>query len=208
MGSPELWEIATKTLKTALEQLNCSFIVQEGEGAFYGPKIEIKIEDRMGREWQCGTLQVDFNMPERFDLTFVQADQQRGRPVMLHRAIYGSIERFLGILIEHYKGHFPFWLAPVQATVLTITDEQKTYAHEIARTLEKRAKIRVKVNNSSDPISGQIKDAQLMGIPWMLVVGKKEVAQNTVTIRYLDGKQEFGITIDDLVQRALQANEF
>jgi threonyl-tRNA synthetase len=208
IGDERAWEIATKTLKDALETLDCNYIVQEGEGAFYGPKIEIKIEDRMGREWQCGTLQVDFNMPQRFDLSYIQADQQRAQPVMLHRAIYGSIERFLGILIEHYKGHFPFFLAPVQCMVLTITDDQKTYAHDIARLLEKRAKIRVKVNTSSDPISGQIKDAQLMGIPWMLVLGKKEVANNTITIRYLDGKQEFNIDHETLIERALKANEF
>ncbi len=208
IGALEMWNTATQILKDALEQLNCPYIVQEGEGAFYGPKIEIKIEDRMSREWQCGTLQVDFNMPERFDLSYIQSDQQRTRPVMLHRAIYGSIERFFGILLEHYKGHFPFWLAPVQAIILTITDAQKDYAYDLAKKLEKYSMIRVKVNSSSDPISGQIKEAQLLAIPWMLILGKKEVDQNVVTIRYIDGKQEFNITHEQLIERANEANKF
>lgn len=207
IGELPLWELATKTLQNALEKLNLPFTIQDGEGAFYGPKIELKVEDRMGRLWQCGTIQVDFNQPERFNLSYIQADQTRAQPIMLHRAIYGSIERFLGIVLEHYKGQLPFWLAPVQAKILTITDDQKEYAHFVAKALKKIG-IRTEVSSSSDPISGQIKEAQLRYIPWMVIVGKREMTQNTATIRYLDGKQESGINLEELCTRAQKENSF
>ncbi len=201
IGSNELWQEATEALRSALETLKIPYVVNEGDGAFYGPKIDFRLEDSMKREWQCGTIQVDFFQPENFNLTYISDQGTKERPVMIHRAIYGSIERFFGILIEHYKGHFPLWLAPVQMRILTITDEQKPYAHELMKKLENNG-FRVEIDESSDQISGKIKNAQLDKIPWMLVIGKKEVENNTITLRFTDGKQEFGITFDDLLKKA------
>lgn len=201
MGSDELWNVATEALKKALAKANIPYTINEGDGAFYGPKIDFSIEDTMDRTWQCGTIQVDFFQPENFDLSYVTSEGTKARPVMAHRTIYGSFERFFGILLEHYRGNLPFWLAPVQVKVLTITDEQKEYARNLAKTLE-GAGIRTEIDESSDPISGQIKSAQLQRVPWMLVLGKKEVANNTVTLRYVDGKQEFGLTLEQILEKA------
>ena len=155
----------------------------------------------MGREWQCGTIQVDFFQPQNFDLTYVSPEGTRARPVMVHRAIYGSIERFFGILVEHFKGRLPFFIAPVQMKILTITDEQKEYGHELLATLKERG-YRVAMDESSDPISGKIKTAQLQQIPWMLVIGAKELENKTITLRHRDGKQEFGLTLDEILKKA------
>ena len=182
-----------------------AYEVYEGEGAFYGPKIDFNIQDSMHRTWQCGTIQLDFFQPERFDLSYVASGGNKERPVMIHRAIYGSFERFLAILLEHYKGNLPFWLAPVQVKILTITDEQKEYAHSILQALQKEH-IRAIMDKSSDPLAGKIKTAQLEKVPWMLVIGKKEVANNTVTLRYRDGKQEFNLTLENIIQKASAAN--
>jgi threonyl-tRNA synthetase len=201
MGSDELWQKATDALKHALERAHVPYEIQEGEGAFYGPKIEFHIKDSMGRTWQCGTVQVDFNQPERFDLSYVTSAGTKERPVMIHRAIYGSMERFFGVLLEHFKGNLPFWLAPVQMKVLTITDEQKPYAQELYTALRAHG-YRVVMDESSDPLAGKIKTAQLERVPWMLVLGAKEVAQNTITLRYRDGKQEFGLSLDQLLAKA------
>jgi len=201
MGDDALWQQATDALASSLKKAGLDYTLQEGEGAFYGPKIEFLIEDSMGRVWQCGTIQIDFFMPKNFDLEYVTSEGTTARPVMIHRAMLGSFERFLGILLEHHKGRLPFWLAPVQARVLTITDEQKPYGQKIFDTLKKHG-IRVEMDESSDQISAQIKAAQLQQIPWMLVVGKKEAANNTVTLRHRDGKQEFGLTVDQLLERA------
>ncbi len=201
IGSDELWNTAINALKNALEKSGQEYILQEGEGAFYGPKIEIKIEDTMGRWWQCGTIQVDFFQGENFDLSFVDSNQERKRPVIIHQAMYGSIERFLGIVLEHLKGHLPFWCAPVQARVLTITDHQAEYAKSIVNNLLKHG-VRAEQDISSDQISAQIRRAQEEKIPWMLVVGKKEVEQGTITLRKVDGKQEFGLTLEALIERA------
>lgn len=202
MGSQELWDIATNGLKSSLDKAGVPFTIAEGEGAFYGPKIEFHIEDSMKRSWQCGTIQTDFCQPENFDLSYVASSGAKERPVIIHRAIYGSLERFFAILLEHHKGHLPFWLAPMQARVLTITDEQKPYAQEVMAQL-KAAGIRVEMDESSDPLSGKIKAAQLEKIPWMLVIGKKEVENKVVTLRHTDGKQEFGVTVEALVQKAV-----
>ncbi len=207
MGSDELWDVATKALMNGLDKAGKTYTIYEGEGAFYGPKIEFGIEDSLKRVWQCGTIQVDFFQPENFDLSYISPQGVKERPVMLHRAIYGSFERFFGIILEHFKGKLPFWLAPVQVKVLTITDEQNEYAKSVVEILED-ADIRVECDGSSDPISGQIKRAQLERVPWMIVIGKKEVENNTVTLRYLDGKQEFGVSIEDVVERAKQTVKF
>lgn len=201
MGSDEMWEKATNALREALERHNIAYTVEEGDGAFYGPKIDIKIEDAIGRFWQCGTVQVDFNMPINFDLNYIAADQSRQRPVIVHCAMYGSLERFIGMILEHFRGRLPFWISPVQARVLSISEKQTEYAQQTAAAL-REAGLRVELDNSGDQISAQIRRAQVDKIPWMVVVGQKEVDQGTVTLRDLDGKQEFGQTIVGLVERA------
>lgn len=205
MGDAESWKKAETALANALKKNNLPYTLQEGEGAFYGPKIEFKILDSMGREWQCGTIQVDFFQPENFDLTFVASSGKRERPVVIHRAIYGSLERFLAILLEHYKGKLPFWIAPLQIKILTITDAQRDYAHKIAKELE-NAGFRVEVDESSDQISAKIKSAQQLYIPWMVIIGKKEQDQNRVTLRLLDGTQEPNLTIAQLLEKAQMAS--
>jgi len=200
LGSPELWEEATEALASGLTQSGVPFTICEGEGAFYGPKIEFHIEDSMGRTWQCSTIQVDFFLPENFDLSYVTSQGTKERPVMIHRAILGSFERFLGILLEHYKGKLPFWIAPLPIKILTITDEQKSYAYGILGQLQALG-INAEIDDSGDPISGQIKRAQLQQIPWMLVLGNKEMENNTVTLRHLNGKQEFGLTMEALKEK-------
>ncbi|MFH1643772.1 MAG: threonine--tRNA ligase [bacterium] len=207
MGSDELWEKATNALKRALEHEGIKYRLQEGEGAFYGPKIDMNIQDAMGREWQCGTVQVDFFLPQNFDIKYIDSDQTRKTPVMIHRAIYGSLERFIGILVEHYKGRLPFWLSPVQIRILTITDEQKEYAKEILNKFKEKD-VRVELDESNDQISGQIRHAQEDKLPWMLIVGKKEQENQTVTLRHPDGKQEPNLNVDDLIQKAVELNKY
>lgn len=203
IGSDALWKQATEALSNALVSNNVQFTIAEGDGAFYGPKIDMYVEDAMGRQWQCATVQVDFNMPERFNLTYVASDGSHQVPVMVHRAIYGSIERFMGVLLEHYKGALPFWVAPIQVKVLTITDDQKPAATELLHLLRNN-NFRAEINESSDPISGQIKVAQLQKIPVMLVLGKKEVEQGTVTLRHRDGSQEVGIPQAKIIERLVE----
>ena len=200
MGDPKLWEKATNALKTALEDAKIKYEIEEGGGAFYGPKIDIHIKDSMGRSWQLGTIQVDFFMPQNFDLSYINNEGKKERPIMLHRAIYGSFERFLGILLEHYKGKLPFWLAPVQIKVLTISDEQLSYAQKVVDTL-KEAGLRTELFESSDPLQAKIKTAQMEQVPWMLVIGNKEIENNTVMLRHRDGKQEQGLSIEQLIKK-------
>lgn len=206
MGSNAIWEKATNALINALNQLGTKYKIQEGDGAFYGPKIDIKIKDSMGREWQCGTIQVDFCLADNFDLNYINSQGVKERPVVIHHVIYGSLDRFIGILLEHFKGHLPFLIAPMQARVLTITDAQKEYGLKIVQTLKSHG-LRIELDESSDPISGKIKTAQLDKVPWMLVIGNKEVDNQTVTLRYADGKQVFGISLDDLITQAEALNQ-
>jgi threonyl-tRNA synthetase len=208
IGSLELWDYATNALKQALEHRGIPYFIQEGEGAFYGPKIEIKLEDTMGREWQCGTVQIDPFMPQNFKLEYIDSDQSRKTPIIIHRAILGSLERFIGVILEHTKGLLPFWLAPVQIRALTITDQQKPFALDIINNLQ-AVGIRAELDQSSDQISAKIRTAQLEKVQWMLVIGAKEATAGTVTLRYLDGKQETGVTIQTLIERAKEkANPF
>jgi threonyl-tRNA synthetase len=183
MGSDEVWETATNALKDALDELKMPYKINEGDGAFYGPKIDFHLQDSIGRTWQCGTIQLDMLMPEKFDLTYIGEDGQRHRPVMIHRVAYGSLERFIGILIEHYAGAFPTWLAPVQVKVLPITDRQQAYANEIAATLRDHD-IRVEVDDRSEKIGYKIREAQVQKIPYMLVVGDKEAESKTISVRH------------------------
>jgi threonyl-tRNA synthetase len=182
IGSDEMWDRATKVLEDALAAREIQYKVNPGDGAFYGPKIDFHIRDCIGRSWQCGTIQADFSMPERFDLNYVGEDGERHRPVMIHRAIFGSIERFLGILIEHYAGNFPLWLAPVQARVLSLSQEQEAYADQVRKRLHD-AGLRVEMDVRNEKIGHKIREAELAKIPVMLVVGKKEAAEEKVAIR-------------------------
>ncbi len=206
MGTDEEWNKATSALENALKAFGRPFTIQEDEGAFYGPKIEIVIKDAMGREWQTGTIQVDFFLAENFDLSYISPEGKKERPVIIHQAIYGSLERFFAILLEHFKGHLPFWLAPEQIRVLTITDDQNDYAHTIYDRLQKEG-FRVALDTSSDKISAKIKSAQLAKVPWMVVLGSKEVEAGTVSIRLANGKQEFGLSLNEFLQRAHALNE-
>ena len=182
MGSDEEWATAENALKKALEHENIEYVINEGDGAFYGPKIDFHIKDSLGRDWQCGTIQLDFQMPERFDLTYIGQDGEKHRPVMLHRVVFGSIERFIGVLIEHYAGAFPTWLAPVQVKILTISDKQKAYANKIVEKLMNEG-IRVELDDREEKIGYKIREAQLQKIPYMLIVGDKEVETNAVGVR-------------------------
>jgi len=204
MGSDDVWDRAIHALHTALQNLGQDYSVKEGEGAFYGPKVEVGIQDSLDREWQCGTVQVDFLQPENFDMTYVASRGTKERPVIIHQAIFGSLERFFAILLEHHKGKLPFWLAPTQMRVLPITDEHASYAYSVYNMLREQW-YRVDIDTSSDPISGKIKSAQKDKIPWMLVIGEQEAEQGTVTIRHRDGSQEKNISQQELISKASQA---
>ena len=182
MGSDEDWTTAENALRKALEHENMEYVVNEGDGAFYGPKIDFHIKDSLGRDWQCGTIQLDFQMPERFDLNYIGQDGEKHRPVMLHRVVFGSIERFIGVLIEHYAGAFPTWLAPIQVKILTISDKQKEYADELVKQFMKEG-IRAELDDREEKIGYKIREAQLQKIPYMLIIGEKEVEANAVGVR-------------------------
>lgn len=205
MGSAILWQKATDALVAALEKTHMPYEVEEGGGAFYGPKIDLHIKDSMGRFWQTSTVQVDFFMPENFDLSYISPEGKKERPVIVHRAVYGSIERFFGVLLEHHRGNLPFWISPTQIKVLPITDAQKPYAKQVAELLINEG-IRVELDETSDPLQGKIKTAQLEKAPWMLVIGQKEVDAGTVTLRHRDGTQQPGLTMEQLLTLAREAN--
>ena len=185
MGTQEQWDIATNGLIAALEEKNIKYIVNEGDGAFYGPKIDFHLQDAIGRTWQCGTIQLDFQMPERFDIHYIDSNNEKQRPVMLHRTVFGSIERFIGILIEHFAGKFPLWLSPVQVKILPISDKFVDYAYEVQKELKKLG-IRVNVDARAEKIGFKIREAQLEKVPYMLVIGEKEVENNTLSVRSRD----------------------
>lgn len=192
MGSDEVWEVATAALQEALEEYGMPYKINPGDGAFYGPKIDFHLRDSIGRTWQCGTIQLDMQMPEKFDLTYIGEDGQKHRPVMIHRTCYGSIERFIGILIEHYAGAFPVWLAPVQAKILPITDRQLDYAENLAAMMKAKG-IRVAVDDRNEKIGYKIREGQMEKVPYMLVVGDKEKETDTVAVRQR-GKGDLGST--------------
>jgi threonyl-tRNA synthetase len=188
VGEPERWRDAEDALEAALKRAELPYEVDEGGGAFYGPKIDLKIKDALGREWQLSTIQFDFNLPERFDMTYIEEDGQAYRPYMIHRALMGSIERFFGILIEHYGGAFPVWLSPVQAVIVPIADRHIAYARDVASQL-KEAGLRVEVDDRSDRMNAKIRDAEKRKIPYMLVVGDREMEENQVDIRRRNGER-------------------
>jgi len=182
MGSDEQWNRAIKALKNSIERNELDYEINEGDGAFYGPKIDFHLEDSIGRTWQCGTIQLDFQMPERFDLSYIGQDGEEHRPAMIHRAIYGSIERFIGILIEHFAGAFPTWIAPVQVEIIPVSDDQNDYALKVKEALNQE-KIRVEVDSRSEQVGYKIRDAQVNQVPYMLIVGGREEENETVSVR-------------------------
>jgi threonyl-tRNA synthetase len=201
-GKKENWDKAEKSLEDALKSKKIDYKLNPSEGAFYGPKIDFHIKDCLGRTWQCGTIQIDFSMPEKFDLKYVTDHGNKIRPVMIHRAIYGSIERFLGILIEHFAGKFPLWLAPLQVKVLTVADRFNLYAKKIKEDLE-RDNIRVALDTRVESVGYKIRQTQLQKIPIVINLGEKEEKSNTVSVRTLDGKVKFNVKVKDLVNRIL-----
>lgn len=197
LGSVELWNNAIQALQDSLKHEGYRYEIAHGEGAFYGPKIEFHIRDSMDRSWQCGTIQVDFAQPENFNLSYISENGSKERPVIIHRAIYGSLERFFAILLEHYKGKLPFWLSPIQIAILSITDDQKEYTLNVYKKLHNQG-IRVIIDESSDPIQGKIKTAIEQAIPWSIIIGKREAENETVSIRMADGTQKNGLTLQSL----------
>ena len=197
IGSQEIWDMAESALAGALDKLGRKYKINPGDGAFYGPKLDFKIKDAIGRMWQCGTIQLDFNLPERFDVTYIGEDGEKHRPVMLHRVIYGSIERFIGILIEHYAGAFPMWLAPVQVKVLTLNDECIPYAKEIMAKLQELG-VRAELDDRNETIGYKIREANgRYKIPMQLIIGKNEVENKEVNIRRFGSKDQFPKSLDD-----------
>ena len=203
IGDDASWEAATEALRQALEAHQIAYEVNAGDGAFYGPKIDVKLKDALDRKWQCATIQADFTLPERFDLTYVAPDGERRRPVMLHRVILGSIERFIGILIEHFAGAFPTWLAPVQVILLPITDRHAPYAREVEGLLRSRG-LRAEVDGRNEKLGFKIREAQLQKIPFMVVIGDNEVAERAVSPRRYGGDSESPVPLDEFVQRVVE----
>ncbi len=202
VGDDAVWEIATQALRDAMDSIGMPYQVNEGDGAFYGPKLDFHLTDSIGRTWQCGTIQLDFVMPERFDLTYIGEDNQKHRPVMIHRVCFGSIERFIGILIEHYAGAFPLWLSPVQVKVLTITENQNDYAYQLAADLKAQG-LRVEVDARNEKIGYKIREARNQKTPYMLVVGGKEAEAGTVAVRKRGSEESTVMTVAEFAAQAL-----
>lgn len=203
MGSDEQWEMATNALIAALERNGKPYVINEGDGAFYGPKIDFHLKDSIGRTWQCGTIQLDFQMPERFDLTYTGKDGEKHRPVMIHRVVFGSIERFIGILTEHYAGAFPLWLAPVQVKLLPVTDDHIPYAQQVADKFT-AAGLRVEVDSRNEKVGYRIREAQLEKVPYMLVIGEKEIEAGGVAVRSRKEGDKGVVKVDEFLQAALE----
>lgn len=202
VGTLENWDAATNALQNALEVKGLEYEIDPGEGVFYGPKIDIKIRDVLGRSWQCSTVQVDFNLPERFDMEYIGEDGKPHRPIMVHRALFGSLERFFGILIEHYAGAFPLWLAPVQVTLLPIADRHHNYAHRIYQEL-RNANVRVELDTRNEKVGFKIREAEVNKIPYMVIIGDKEVENQTLSVRH-KGEGDLGsMTLDEFRDRLL-----
>ena len=204
IGSDEDWKIATDGLRNALEDLELPYTVNEGDGAFYGPKIDFHLQDSIGRTWQCGTIQLDFQLPARFEAEYTGADGEKHRPIMIHRVIYGSIERFIGILTEHYAGRFPVWLAPVQVKVLSVSEKNSRYAQQVCENLRK-ADIRCELDIRSEKLGYKIREARLQRVPYLVIVGEKEEETKLISVRNRDGeegKQDLGqMTVEMLTER-------
>lgn len=200
MGSDEDWELATSALQNALDELNIDYVINEGDGAFYGPKIDFHLTDAIGRTWQCGTIQLDFQLPQRFELEYTGEDGQKHRPIMIHRVVYGSIDRFMGILIEHFAGAFPLWLAPEQVRVLPITDRNNEYANSLCEILKQEG-IRATVDERNEKVGYKIREAHNMKIPYLIIVGDEEQANGTISIRGRGNENASGLNMSQFVER-------
>jgi threonyl-tRNA synthetase len=205
IGTIEDWDKAEGILKEVLIDEGIPFDVNEGDGAFYGPKIDIKLKDAIGRKWQCATIQCDFALPERFDLHYVDSDGKRKRPVMLHRVILGALERFMGVLIEHYGGKFPVWLSPVQVIIMNITDEQDAYVKSIYQSLVDKG-IRTELDTRNEKLSMKIREGVVKKVPYMVIAGKKEMNSHTLTVRMRDGNELRDVRLDDFIERIQEDN--
>lgn len=203
MGSDEDWEHATKALQDALDELKIDYVINEGDGAFYGPKIDFHLTDAIGRTWQCGTIQLDFQLPQRFELEYTGEDGQKHQPIMIHRVVYGSIDRFMGILIEHFAGAFPVWLAPEQVRVLPITDRNNEYANSICQILKDNG-VRATVDERNEKVGYKIREAHNMKVPYLIIVGDDEQANGTISLRGRGGENQSGLKMQDFVERILQ----
>ena len=203
IGADEMWELSTAGLKEALDSKGINYKINEGDGAFYGPKIDFHLEDSIGRTWQCGTIQLDMNLPERFDLTYVGADGEKHRPVMIHRVVFGSIERFIAILTEHFAGAFPVWLSPVQVKILPLVDKHHDYAYEVKKLLEQQD-IRVEVDTRNEKIGYKIREAQMDKTPYMLVIGDKEMENNAVAVRSRREGDLGALAVQDFVNKIIE----
>ena len=202
MGSDEDWNTATEALRSALDDMQMQYVVNEGDGAFYGPKIDFHLEDSIGRTWQCGTIQLDFQLPQRFDMEYVGEDGAKHQPIMVHRVVFGSIERFIGILIEHFAGKFPVWLSPLQVKILPITDRQEGYAKEICAKM-READIRVSVDERNEKIGYKIREAQMEKVPYMLIIGEKEAESMQVAVRRRDKGDMGAVGVDEFIATVL-----
>ena len=203
IGTDKQWEIATEGLKSALKIYGMDYKINEGDGAFYGPKIDMHIKDALNRTWQCGTIQLDMALPERFDLSYIAKDNEKYRPMMIHRVIYGSIERFFGILIEHFAGKFPLWMTPVQVIILPINDDLIPYANEVMTTLAK-AGLRAELDSRTESLNKKVREAQVNKIPLILTIGKKEKESGTLSVRTLDGNVRYGVNMEEFLKRVLE----
>ena len=206
VGSDEVWEEATATLQKVGQDSGLELVPDPGGAAFYGPKISVQARDAIGRTWQMSTIQLDFNLPERFELEYTAADGSRQRPVMIHRALFGSIERFIGVLTEHYAGAFPPWLAPVQVVAIPIAERHNDYLQEVAERLRQRG-IRVEVDDSDDRMQKKIRNAQLQKVPFMVIAGDRDLEEGAVSFRYRNGDQDNGVSVDDAIARVVDAVE-
>ncbi|MFH1505780.1 MAG: threonine--tRNA ligase [archaeon] len=200
IGSLKVWDTAETKLKNALKKSKKPFVINEGDGAFYGPKIDFHIKDSLGRTWQCATIQLDMALPERFKLTYESKDGKKKEPIMIHRVVYGAIERFLGILIEHYAGKLPLWISPIQVILTPITDKHVLHCHKLAKEM-KEAGIRVEVDDRSESTSKKVRDAQVQKIPLIINIGDKEIENKTLAVRTLDGKVKFGVKVKDFIEK-------
>jgi threonyl-tRNA synthetase len=206
IGSDEEWENATNGLRGALDDWGHSYRIHEGDGAFYGPKIDIHIRDAIGRRWQCGTIQLDMSLPQKFELEFVSSGATHERPVMLHRAIFGSIERFFGILVEHFVGKFPFWLSPYQVKIATVADRHAPYARELKARIDK-LNIMCDIDESNESVGKKVRNAQLMKYNYLLTVGDKEVENRTVALRTRDNVVHGEVDISDFLAKVVKERE-
>ena len=199
MGDEKDWKFAEDTLQAAITEMGKAFVINAGDGAFYGPKLDFHLADSLGRTWQCGTIQLDFQMPERFELEYTGEDGQKHRPVMIHRALLGSIERFIGVITEHFAGAFPAWLSPVQVKVLPITDRAAGYAKELQEALDARG-FRVEVDGRNEKVGKKIREATMEKVPYMLVVGDRDMENGTVSVRHRSGEDLGAMSLEDFIK--------